>query len=135
MFFVETPTNQCGLRWSKAPSGRVKIIAVIPLAPAHRRSLGFARDDKGEGGDCYWEPPDRMDRKKQQTAGQIRLKLDDLARKINRGAPLTMTILWEFNEKHPKQVARGCSPWVFKATAQALYAATPLLMPTSAACK
>jgi hypothetical protein len=69
---------------------------------------------------------------KQQTNS---FKLDDLARKINRGAPLTMTILWEFNEKHPKQVARGCSPWVFEATAQALYDATPLLMPTSATCK
>jgi len=25
-----------------------------------------ARDDKGEGGDFYWEPSDRMGRKKQQ---------------------------------------------------------------------
>src|ERR1700677_1769460 len=34
---------------------------------AHRRSLGFARDDKGEGGDLYWEPLYRMDGK--ETAG------------------------------------------------------------------
>jgi hypothetical protein len=26
----------------------------------------FARDDKGEGGDFYWEPSDWMDGKKQQ---------------------------------------------------------------------
>jgi hypothetical protein len=43
----------------------------VPLRPlfgrkAHCRSLGFARDDKGEGGDFYGEPLDRMDRKKQQ---------------------------------------------------------------------
>jgi len=32
---------------------------------AHSRSLGFARDDKGEDGDFYQEPLDRMDRKTQ----------------------------------------------------------------------
>jgi hypothetical protein len=42
---------------------------------AHRRSLGFARDDKGEGSDFYWEPLDRDGQK--ETAGQIRLKVDD----------------------------------------------------------
>jgi hypothetical protein len=33
---------------------------------AHSRSLGFARDDKGEGGDFYWELSDRMDREPPQ---------------------------------------------------------------------
>ena len=37
------------------------------LCPAQRgRKSGFARDDKGEGGDFYWEPLDRMERKTQQ---------------------------------------------------------------------
>ena len=35
-------------------------------AGAHRRSLGYARDDKGEGGDFRWGLLDRMDRKKLQ---------------------------------------------------------------------
>jgi hypothetical protein len=42
------------------------------------KKVTTSRDDKGEGGDSYWEPLDRDGQK--ETAGQIRLKLDDLAK-------------------------------------------------------
>ncbi len=76
-------------------------------AGAHRRSLGFARDDKGEGGDFYWGPLDRMDRRKQQVhyaALQSHAKPRQAGRQFVRNSmtsreksiksqPLRMTIL------------------------------------------
>jgi hypothetical protein len=57
---------------------------------AHSRSLGFARDDKGEGGDFYGELSDRMDREQPQKTnlrsvpkGRLRIAQDVVLGGVN----------------------------------------------------
>ena len=60
-------------------------------AGVHCRSLGFARDDKGEGGDFCEEPFDRMDRKKQQD--KVRLNSATSRKKSIKSQPPTSATL------------------------------------------
>jgi hypothetical protein len=69
-------------------------------AGAHRRSLGFARDDKGEGGDLLLSAV-RSDGQKETAGPSLRCApVDHFARKIIQ---VGIAILWRFDEKHPKQ--------------------------------